>query len=37
MTIIYMDADMRLTEALNPVQANDRDQVVPGRAAGAGD
>lgn len=34
MTIIYMDADMRLAEALNPVQANDRDQWCPGAQAG---
>ena len=30
MTIIYMDADMPLAAALNPVQANDRDQWCPG-------
>lgn len=30
MTIIYMDAEMRLAEALNAVQANDRDQWCPG-------
>jgi ectoine hydroxylase-related dioxygenase (phytanoyl-CoA dioxygenase family) len=30
MTVIYMDADMRLAEALNPAQANDRDQWCPG-------
>jgi ectoine hydroxylase-related dioxygenase (phytanoyl-CoA dioxygenase family) len=34
MTIIYMDADMRLTEALNPIQANDRDQWCPGAQPG---
>ena len=30
MTIIYMDAEMRLADALTPVQANDRDQWCPG-------
>jgi ectoine hydroxylase-related dioxygenase (phytanoyl-CoA dioxygenase family) len=34
MTIIYMDADMRLAEALNPIQANDRDQWCPGALPG---
>ncbi|WP_374658825.1 phytanoyl-CoA dioxygenase family protein [Inhella sp.] len=35
MTVIYMDADMRLTQALNPVQANDRNQWCPGAVEGA--
>jgi len=30
MTVIYMDADMRLADALSPAQANDRDQWCPG-------
>ncbi|MEN9418097.1 MAG: hypothetical protein RI988_1717 [Pseudomonadota bacterium] len=30
MTVIYMDADMRVLPALNAVQANDRDQWCPG-------
>lgn len=30
MTVIYMDADMQLAEALSPIQANDRDQWCPG-------
>ena len=34
MTIIYMDAAMRLVPALNPVQANDRDQWCPGCVPG---
>ncbi len=34
MTIIYMDADMRLTEASNPAQTNDRDQWCPGAQPG---
>lgn len=34
MTIIYMDAAMRLVPALNPVQANDRDQWCPGAREG---
>lgn len=34
MTIIYMDADMRLAPALNAVQANDRDQWCPGAQPG---
>lgn len=34
MTIIYMDAEMRLAEALNPIQANDRDQWCPGAQPG---
>lgn len=34
MTIIYMDADMRLVPALNPVQVNDRDQWCPGAREG---
>ena len=34
MTIIYMDAAMRLAPALNPVQANDRDQWCPGAREG---
>lgn len=34
MTIIYMDAAMKLMPALNPVQANDRDQWCPGAVEG---
>ncbi|MBL8329087.1 MAG: phytanoyl-CoA dioxygenase family protein [Rubrivivax sp.] len=34
MTIIYMDAAMRLLPALNAVQANDRDQWCPGAREG---
>ena len=34
MTVIYMDADMRLVPALNAVQANDRDQWCPGAREG---
>jgi ectoine hydroxylase-related dioxygenase (phytanoyl-CoA dioxygenase family) len=34
MTIIYMNAEMRLAEALNPIQANDRDQWCPGAQPG---
>lgn len=34
MTVIYMDAAMRLAPALNPVQANDRDQWCPGAVEG---
>jgi len=34
MTVIYMDADMRLVPALNAVQANDRDQWCPGACEG---
>lgn len=34
MTIIYMDADMRLAPALNAIQANDRDQWCPGAREG---
>ena len=34
MTIIYMDADMRLLPALNKIQANDRDQWCPGAREG---
>ena len=34
MTIIYMDADMRLAPALSPIQANDRDQWCPGALEG---
>ncbi|TXH65464.1 MAG: phytanoyl-CoA dioxygenase [Lysobacteraceae bacterium] len=34
MTIIYMDADMRLGEKLNLVQANDRDRWCPGASPG---
>jgi hypothetical protein len=30
MTMIYMDADMRLAPSLNPVQANDAAQWCPG-------
>ena len=34
MTVIYMDADMRLVPALNAIQANDRDQWCPGALEG---
>ncbi len=34
MTVIYMDADMRLLPALHPIQANDRDQWCPGARVG---
>ena len=34
MTVIYMDADMRLVPALNKIQANDRDQWCPGAREG---
>jgi ectoine hydroxylase-related dioxygenase (phytanoyl-CoA dioxygenase family) len=34
MTVIYMDADMRLVPALNAIQANDRDQWCPGAQEG---
>lgn len=34
MTVIYMDAAMRLVSALNVVQANDRDQWCPGAREG---
>lgn len=34
MTIIYMDAGMRLVPALNAIQANDRDQWCPGAREG---
>lgn len=34
MTVIYMDAHMRLVPALNAVQANDRDQWCPGAREG---
>jgi ectoine hydroxylase-related dioxygenase (phytanoyl-CoA dioxygenase family) len=34
MTVIYMDADMRLVPALNAIQANDRDQWCPGACEG---
>ena len=34
MTMIYMDADMRLAPALTVVQANDRDQWCPGAREG---
>ncbi len=34
MTVIYMDADMRLVPALNAIQANDRDQWCPGAHEG---
>lgn len=34
MTVIYMDADMRLVPALNAIQANDRDQWCPGAREG---
>ena len=35
MTVIYMDAAMRLAPPLNPAQVNDRDQWCPGAAPGA--
>jgi len=34
MTVIYMDATMKLAEALSPIQANDRDQWCPGALPG---
>lgn len=34
MTVIYMDADMRLVPALNAIQGNDRDQWCPGAREG---
>lgn len=34
MTVIYMDAAMRLAPALSPIQANDRDQWCPGAHEG---
>jgi len=34
MTLIYMDAQMELGQALNPAQANDRDRWCPGMAPG---
>jgi ectoine hydroxylase-related dioxygenase (phytanoyl-CoA dioxygenase family) len=34
MTVIYMDADMRLAASLSPAQANDRDQWCPGARLG---
>lgn len=34
MTVIYMDANMKLVPALNAVQANDRDQWCPGAREG---
>jgi ectoine hydroxylase-related dioxygenase (phytanoyl-CoA dioxygenase family) len=34
MTIIYMDASMRLVPSLNAIQANDRDQWCPGAREG---
>jgi ectoine hydroxylase-related dioxygenase (phytanoyl-CoA dioxygenase family) len=34
MTVIYMDAEMRLEPALNAIQANDRDQWCPGAREG---
>lgn len=34
MTVIYMDADMRLVPALSAIQANDRDQWCPGAREG---
>ena len=34
MTVIYMDADMKLAHAINPTQANDRDQWCPGAQPG---
>jgi ectoine hydroxylase-related dioxygenase (phytanoyl-CoA dioxygenase family) len=35
MTVIYMDAAMKLVPALNEIQANDRDQWCPGALPGA--
>jgi hypothetical protein len=35
MTVIYMDAAMRLTPALNAAQVNDHDQWCPGAVPGA--
>lgn len=35
MTVIYMDADMRLAKALSPIQENDRNQWCPGAVEGA--
>ena len=35
MTVIYMDADMRLGKALSPIQENDRNQWCPGAVEGA--
>ncbi len=35
MTVIYMDANMRLGRALNPIQENDRQQWCPGAVEGA--
>ena len=35
MTVIYMDAAMRLAQPLNPAQVNDRDQWCPGARPGA--
>ncbi len=34
MTVIYMDADMKLVPALNAIQANDRDHWCPGAQPG---
>ena len=34
MTVIYMDAEMRLVPTLNAIQANDRDQWCPGAREG---
>jgi len=34
MTVIYMDAAMRLVPSLNAIQANDRDQWCPGAREG---
>ena len=34
MTVIYMDAEMRLVSELNAIQANDRDQWCPGAREG---
>jgi len=34
MTVIYMDADMKLGQALSPAQENDRDQWCPGAKPG---
>lgn len=34
MTVIYMDAAMRLARGLRPIQANDRDQWCPGAVEG---
>lgn len=36
MTMIYMDAEMKLAQALSPIQENDRDQWCPGTRPGEG-